>query len=136
MFEPSIKASKTFCREASNSFSSRTALAYFAFDLDERFIAAASLHNINWRIPRFELGFWWRSSLHRRGYMREAAEALIQYALSQLGARRIDCITDERNQASRALCCCSLGMKLEGILHNERITPAGELRNTCIYAIA
>ena len=135
MAAPSAAVSESYCRQAQLSFIQCVRFDYLVFERSSgRFVASTSLHNIDWRVPRFEIGYWCRSSLQRRGYTHEALMALIAYAQGELGARRIDCHTDERNSASRAL-CESLGLRLEGILHNDRVTPDGTLRNTCLYAL-
>jgi RimJ/RimL family protein N-acetyltransferase len=134
MFDPSVAASETFCRESQAAFIQRTRLAYLAFERDSgRFVASTSLHNIDWRVPRFEVGYWCRSALQRQGYTREAVMALITYAQRDLGARRVEAFTDERNTTSRAL-SESVGLRLEGVLRNERTDTDGTLRNTCVYA--
>jgi RimJ/RimL family protein N-acetyltransferase len=135
MDERTVEKAEVFCRESLANFVRRTGFVYFAFERSSgRFVLTAGLHRIDWKIPKFEVGFWCRSSLHRQGFAREAVGALVGLARDTLGARRIDCITDEKNAASRAL-CERLGFALEGTLHHERVTPAGELRNTCVYAI-
>jgi len=64
--EPSVDASEMFCRESQAAFIRRTSLPYLAFERSSgRFIASTSLHRIHWEVPRFELGFWCRSSAHR-----------------------------------------------------------------------
>jgi RimJ/RimL family protein N-acetyltransferase len=45
----------------------------------------------------------------------------------------VDALPNDANAASRAV-CESVGMQLEGIMRNERIMPAGELRHTCMDA--
>lgn len=136
MQEPTVEASEVFCRESAADFVKRTLLAYFAFEREsDRFVASCSLHRIDWAVPKFEMGFWCRTSRHRRGYATEAVSCLAQYALGPLGARRVECVVDEENRACRGL-CEKIGMRLEGVLRNERVTPDGQLRNTCIYAIA
>ena len=133
--EPSVAASETFCREAIAGFAKRTSLPYLVFERETgSFVASTSLHDINWHVPRFELGFWCRTGKQRRGYMKEALLALLEYAFSELGARRVDAITDEQNLASKRL-CQSIGMHVEGVHENAAITPSGELRNSCTLAI-
>jgi len=133
--EPSVEASETFCREAMAGFAKRTFLPYLVFERETgRFVASTSLHDINWKVPKFELGFWCRTGKQGRGYMKEALSALLQYAFSELGARRIDAITDEQNLASKRL-CQSIGMHVEGVHENAAITPSGELRSTCTLAV-
>jgi RimJ/RimL family protein N-acetyltransferase len=133
MFEPSLAASETYCRESAAAFIKRTALVYLAFDELGSLVASTSLHAINWSVPKFEVGFWCRASRQRQGFAAEAASELARYAFEELGANRIDALPDETNHPSRAV-CESAGMKLEGIMRSERITPNGVLRNTCIYA--
>ena len=132
--EPSVDASEIFCRESQAAFIRRTSLPYLAFERSSgRFIASTSLHRIHWEVPRFELGFWCRSSAQRQGYTREAARALLELAFTGLAARRVEAYTDELNVASRQL-CVSVGMELEGVMRHERVDPCGTLRNTCVFA--
>ena len=106
-----------------------------AFDSEGALVASTSLHGINWNVPKFEVGFWCRSSLTCKGYTKEAIGELVRYAFESLGAHRVESLSDEENAGSRAV-CESVGMSLEGVLRNERITPKGNLRNTCVYAAA
>jgi RimJ/RimL family protein N-acetyltransferase len=101
--------------------------------MDGKLVASTSLHSINWKVPKFEVGFWCRSSRTGRGYTREAIAELVRYAFESLGANRVDALPDEQNTGSRKV-CESVGMRLEGVLRNERVTPQGSLRNTCVYA--
>ncbi len=133
--EPSVDASEIFCRESAAAFFKRTSFVYLVFDHAGTFVASTSLHGINWKVPKFEIGFWCRATRQGNGYTTEAISRLIRYAISDLGANRVDALTDERNAASRAVCEAS-GMQLEGILRNENITPSGVLCNTCVYAVA
>ncbi|KQP23509.1 GNAT family N-acetyltransferase [Pseudorhodoferax sp. Leaf267] len=132
--EPSVAASEAFARESEAAFAARTTLTYFAFNAEGRFVASTSLQNIDWSVPQFEVGFWCRTSSHRKGYGQEAVGALVQYALTGLDARRVYSLTDARNTASRAL-CERVGLQFEGVLEHERADPQGVLRDTCVYAV-
>ena len=133
--EPSVDTSEIYCRESAAAFIQRTALVYLAFDTEGKLVASTSLHSINWSVPKFEVGFWCRSSLTGKGYTKEAVAELVRYAFESLGAHRVNALPDEENTRSRAV-CESVGMSLEGIMRNDRVTPDGNLRNTCVYAIA
>lgn len=133
MREPSVAASETFCRESAAAFIRRTMFVYLAFDDGGSFVASTSLHRIDWDVPKFEVGFWCRASRQRQGLVTEATAELMRYAFEDLGANRVEAWSDEENAASRGV-CHAVGMRLEGVLRNERITPAGVLRNSCIYA--
>jgi len=131
--EPSVAASEAYCRESVVAFNARSALVYLVFDALGSFVASTSLHSVRWEVPRFELGFWCRASRQRQGLVTEAATELVRYALENLGGRRVEAFADEANAASRAVCEAAR-MQLEGVMRNERVTPEGVIRNTCVYA--
>lgn len=135
MSEPSVAASETFCRDSIASFVRRDRLTYLIFDrITESYIGCISLQAIDWKVPKCEIGYWCRSKLHRQGFVTEAAQALLAYAMQQLHMRRIAILVDEKNIPSRRV-CEALGMTLEGIAKNERIDAEGEMRDTCVYAL-
>ena len=98
------------------------------------FIGSSGLHRMNWDVPKFEIGYWIDSRFSRKGYMTEAVEGIINFALKELGARRLEIRCDSNNVKSRAI-PEKLGFKLEGILENDDVAANGlDLRDTCIYA--
>jgi len=52
---------------------------------DDRFLGGVSLTKCNWNEKRAMLGFWMRTSETGKGYGTEAAEALLNYGLNDLG---------------------------------------------------
>lgn len=95
-------------------------------------IGNSGFHAIDWEVPKFEIGYWVRTSKTRQGYATEGVKALTQLAF-ELGAARVEIRCDSKNLASIRVAERS-GFVLEGILRNFSRTPAGELRDTCIYA--
>lgn len=134
LYEPSVAASERFCCEASQAFDARQGFAFLAFQHDGRLIGSVGLHDVRWDLPSMEIGFWMRRSAHRQGHAAESIRAVLDFASQVLGAQRIQAQTDEDNQACRATCEAS-GMRLEGILRNARITPSGQIKSGCIYAL-
>lgn len=132
--EPTLQSAERRCIRAHAAFLLRTDLAYLAVARSSgHLIGSAGLHRTDWSLPRTEVGYWIRSSETGRGYASEAVRALTQWALTGLGARRVELITDELNAGScRVAIRC--GFELEGVQRNALCTPAGELRNTCMYA--
>ena len=78
-----------------------------------------SLFNIEWSIPKFEIGYWLRTTLIGKGYMTEAVVALTKMAKETLKANRIEIRCDERNVRSRRV-AERAGYRLEGILAMTR----------------
>jgi RimJ/RimL family protein N-acetyltransferase len=132
--EPSVEASEAWCRNASANFIARRDMPFLVFERDTgSYLGSTGLHRPDWSVPRFEIGYWVRSSRSGKGLVTEAVQALCGEALGHLGARRLDIVTDERNAASRRV-AERCGFTLDGVLRNERRGPDGVLVDTCIYS--
>jgi RimJ/RimL family protein N-acetyltransferase len=68
-----------------------------------------------------------------RGYMTEAARALLDVAFGELARHRVRAVLDPRNEASAAL-CRRLGMRQEAHFF-EDLWFKGEWGDTAVYAI-
>lgn len=109
-------------------------LSFYIFSKDgQNFIGKAGLHQIDWSVPKFEIGYWIRTSCQHQGYATEAVQLLTQFAFHELNANRVEIRCDDNNQRSRAI-PTKLAFRLEGILCNETLTPDGRLRNTMVFA--
>jgi RimJ/RimL family protein N-acetyltransferase len=80
-----------------------------------------------------EIGWTMHPDFHGRGYMSEAAGAVLAVAFRELGMRRMIANLDPRNTASAAL-CRRLGMRHEAHFV-EDVWEKGEWADTGIYAI-
>ena len=116
------------------AFTAREGLRYHFFDRTTgAFVGNASFHHIDWSVPKLELGYWLRSAYTGKGLMREAVSALCEMAEQELGAVRLEIRCDTRNlKSARVAERC--GFRLEGILRREARDPAGNLRDTRLYA--
>ena len=80
-----------------------------------------------------DIGWTLHPDHHGRGYMSEAAGAVLAVAFAELGLHRVRTILDPRNDASAAL-CRRLGMRQEAYFVEEKWFK-GEWGDTAIYAI-
>ncbi|TWI57476.1 RimJ/RimL family protein N-acetyltransferase [Pseudomonas duriflava] len=132
--EPSVNSSERFSRHAHSSFVARIFLTYLILDKKlGTLIGCASLHDIDWRVPKLEMGYWCRTSRQGQGYVTEAVNALAELALGHLKAQRLEIRTDDENTASCQV-CERAGFTYEGTLRYERRTLNGLLCSTRIYA--
>lgn len=122
-------------RRAHADYMARTDLMLLIFlKSTGELLGGSGLHNIDWRVPRFEIGYWLRTSRTGQGYMTEAVGAIAAFAFDTLSARRVEIRCDERNGRSAAV-ARRCGFDLEGILrHNGRDHLTGDLENTMIFA--
>lgn len=98
-------------------------------------IGGTGLHRIDWDVKRFEIGYWLHSKYWSKGYMTEAVRGIIDFAITDLNAQRIEIRCDSTNHKSRAI-PEKLGFTLDGILmKNSLSVDQKEVRNTCIYSL-
>ncbi|MEO8396293.1 MAG: GNAT family protein [Chloroflexota bacterium] len=130
---PSVAESETFAREAALRFRNREDLPLHLFrKSDGLYLGGSGLHNIAWDVPRFEIGYWIRSSAVGQGYVTEAVKGITDFAFSKLDAVRIEIRCDARNQRSAAV-ALRAGFILEARLQKESRDPNGGLRDTLIF---
>jgi RimJ/RimL family protein N-acetyltransferase len=100
---------------------------------DGRFLGCSGLGKPDWTIPKFEIGYWLRTSETGKGYATEAAEAVAHLAFERLGARRVEIRCDARNRPSADV-ARRLGFELEGTLRRHRRAPDGTIADTLLFA--
>lgn len=129
-----LEASEHHCRTMQVRWHAREELDFCFFRrADGALLGKGGLHTIDWTIPKFEIGYWIRTSSARQGYATEAALALVDFACARLAARRLEIACDARNAASRRV-AIKCGFELEGIHRRNRRDTAGELADSCVYA--
>jgi RimJ/RimL family protein N-acetyltransferase len=133
--KPTVEESEANVRQAYTKFLTREDLRLSLFLKDsDTMVGSSGLHRIDWSVPKFEIGYWVRKSFEGKGYISEAVAAISDFAIRELGAKRIEIRCDSRNERSAAV-PRRLGFNLEGILKNDdRHHLTGELRDTMIFA--
>jgi len=109
----------------------------FYFAIEEQgsgnFLGSCGLSDLCKEHKRAALGFWIRSSCTGRGYATDAARAVMRLGFEDLGLARIEVEIALDNVASRRV-AEKLGCKLEGVLRQRLILPAGPT-DTAMYAL-
>ena len=130
---PSVAESETYAREAALRFRNREDLPLLLFrQSDGLYVGSSGLHNILWSVPRFEIGYWVRTSLSGQGYITEAVSGITAMAFERLDAVRVEIRCDARNERSAAV-ARRAGFTLEACLHKDSRTPDGNLRDTLVF---
>jgi RimJ/RimL family protein N-acetyltransferase len=73
-------------------------------------IGDLAIHRMKHELDFFEIGFTVANQFHRRGYAKEATERLLEYLVTQAGAKKFIATPDSRNDASIRL-LLSLGFQ-------------------------
>lgn len=136
---PTVEQSEAVARRMQAQFIKREHLAYYLHERGAdgqpgRLIGGAGLHTLEWRVRRYELGYWLGPAHTGRGLATEAVVALAQLGFGTLRARRLEIRTDARNVASRRI-AERCGFVLEGQLRGDALDPYGQVADTCIYGM-
>ena len=99
-----------------------------------QFVLGVGLHPRNWNVPKFEIGYWCRSSMQRRGYTTEAVRSIAALAFNEMGANKVEIRCDSRNVRSRRVAELA-GFRQEAQLANDDRANDGSLRITIVYAM-
>jgi RimJ/RimL family protein N-acetyltransferase len=138
---PTLQDSELNCRRMHANFALREDMVFFVFERGAggtegsagALVGSSGLHRIDWRVPRFEIGYWRRTGFEGRGLMVEVARALSRLAFDTLAARRVEIRMDARNERSVRV-AERAGFTFEGMLRQDSVDVAGGGRDTRVYA--
>jgi RimJ/RimL family protein N-acetyltransferase len=136
--EPTVEESEAVVRRQLARFIAREDLVFQIYRRNAdgsagQLLGGTGLHRFDWKVRRFEIGYWIRSSAQGQGYVSEAVRALAAMAFESLKARRVEIRMDSNNLRSRAV-AERCGFELEGVLRRDALSPLGEPRDTCVYS--
>jgi RimJ/RimL family protein N-acetyltransferase len=125
---------EAYVRKMQAAFIARTDLVWqIRLKHNDHFAGAMGLHEINWSIPSYSMGWWIATDCANQGYTKEAAAALAAVAMTKGQAQRLWATCDADNKASEAI-MKHIGMQQEGLLREHGRKSDGRLRDTLLYA--
>src|SRR6185436_17879881 len=98
---PSVEQTEENIRQSAARFITREDLRLQIHLRDGTFVGSSGLHRMDWNVPKFEIGYWCRTSLAGRGYITEAVAEISRFAFESLKANRVEIRCDERNVRSQ-----------------------------------
>ncbi len=130
--EQSLEESEANIRQAVANWVTRTDLRLLIFNKNGEMVGSSGLHRIDWKVPKFEIGYWGHSAFGGRGLMTEAVRGIADFAFEILAAQRVEIQCDEQNIKSAAL-ARRAGFVHEATLRNYA-RRAEELYNMMFFA--
>ena len=131
----SVLDAEDWCRRSAARFLTGEEAPYLMFHRETgKHMGNVGCFAKDWRVPKFEIGYWLATADVGHGYMTEAVISVTNMAFESFTARRIVIHADAENHRSRRV-AERAGYLLEGIAKNECRTN-DQLRDTCIYALA
>ncbi|MGC5325347.1 GNAT family N-acetyltransferase [Brevibacillus sp. SYSU BS000544] len=122
-------------RHAYLQFLDRSDLRFHGYDKQTgEMVLCTGFHRIDWKIRKFEIGYWIRKKYMGQGLVTEAVRALENLLIKELVANRIEIRCDAGNDRS-ANVAKRLGYTLEGTLRLNALDASSEkMRDTLVFA--
>ena len=131
----SMEDTATFCVDARESWEADLRFGLVMIDKDDGLVVGGTGYPIiDWGVPKFEIGYWCRSTHAGRGYASEATQALASFAFDEMQAVRVELRMDDRNERSWRV-AERMGFELEGVLRGDARNNDGNIRNTRVYGL-
>ncbi|HLF29038.1 MAG TPA: GNAT family N-acetyltransferase [Anaerolineae bacterium] len=132
--EPSAEQQESRIRKGLADWLTRTNLLLHLYLTGTgAFVGGSGLHRFDWRVRKFEIGYWVRTKFAGQGYITEAVNGITAFAFTHLHANRVEIRCDAKNVRSAAV-ARRCGFLLEGVLRNEALSVDGELRDTLVFS--
>lgn len=101
---------------------------------DDTLMGVISLQNIDWSIPRMQIGYWLGTQHRKMGYTIEAVWAMQKLAFEKLEVEKLELQSEEHNLASQRI-ADNAGFTLEGVLNHHKRDHQNQLVNVMSYAM-
>ena len=109
-------------------------LIFYAFETSSgSYVGRVDLHSWDFDTPRCEVGYVGDVRMQGRGLMREAVLACVRLAF-ELGAARVQALSEAGNQRALRFAQAALGFTREGVLRNFERDAQGRLGEQVMFA--
>jgi len=130
-----IESTKDFLIEVNERRIQKTYFPFIVFDkVTSNFVAFFDLKNMDWSIPKTELGFYTDKNYAGRGITSEVLPSFLKYCFTKYKFKKIFLRTHESNKAAQAL-AAKCGFEIEGRIRRDYKTSSGELVDLMYFGL-
>lgn len=130
-----IESRQAGLQRGAAGFLLRNEFGYGIWHLENgKYLGDIGIYAPDWKVRKFEIGYWLRSSAVGFGYATEGARLLIDMAFNLFEARRV-CIQCDADNEKSAGVPKRLGFEQEGHLRNNMVKPNGEPCDTLVFGM-
>jgi len=128
-----LKSTENFLLEIDTKRKNKEYFPYVVVDdLTSNFIAFIDLKNVDWPIPKTEIGCYTDEKFAGKGMTTKAMRLFVDYCFVKFGFKKIYLRTHESNKAAQIV-AKKCGFELEGTIPMDYITTAGEIVDLMYY---
>ena len=122
-----LESTKAFLLEIDEKRKNKEYYPYLVVDnLTHSFVAFIDLKNVDWSIPKTEIGFYADEKSAGKGITTKAINLLIDFCFENFNFKKIYLRTHESNKAALSV-AKKCGFELEGTIRMDYVTTAGEI---------
>jgi ribosomal-protein-serine acetyltransferase len=128
-----LKDTRDYIIEVVKRIEQKTYLPHFLVDNNDHYISGfIDLKNIDWNIPRGELGYFIDEKYVNQGIGTKMLRTFIEHCFEQQGFQKLFLRTHETNYSARKI-AENCGFEIEGKLRRDYKTTEGELVDLLYY---
>ncbi|AXT59667.1 N-acetyltransferase [Aquimarina sp. AD10] len=128
-----LEDTKEYCAEIETKIKEKTYFPYMIIDQKTKmFIGLIDVKNIDWSIPKAELGAFIDSNFEGKGIVFNSVSGLIDEIVKEHGFKKLLCRISNRNSRSINVALKS-GFELEGTIRYDYKTTKGEIVDLNYY---
>ena len=128
-----IKDTIAYCTEIQKRIQSKTYFPYMITDMDsDKFIGLVDVKNIDWNVPKAELGSFIDHQYEGRGIVSKATNLVVNYSVEKHKFIKLLCRANSINKGSIAVILKN-GFELEGTIRKDYRTTKGEVVDLNYY---
>ena len=128
-----LKSTENFLLEIDEKRKNKEYYPYLVVDnLTNNFVAFIDLKNLDWSIPKTEIGCYTDKKIAGRGLTTKAMKLFVDYCFKNFKFKKIYLRTHRSNKAAQIV-AEKCGFELEGTIRMDYITTAGEIVDLMYY---
>lgn len=127
-----LEGTRNYVKEVMQRIESNTYFPFVVTGGDELMIGFVDVKNIDWNIPKGELGCFIDEAHAGKGVSFRALTAVVDWCFAEKGFRKLFLRTHQDNTAARKL-AEKCGFEVEGIIRKDYKTTRGDLVDLVYY---
>jgi RimJ/RimL family protein N-acetyltransferase len=128
-----LEAALDYCKEIAQKIESKNYFPYMITDVScNKMIGLIDVKNIDWNVPKAELGAFIDKAHESKGVVTKAADLVVDHLIETHQFKKLLCRANSRNKGSISVILKN-GFELEGTIRNDYRTTKGEIVDLNYY---
>ena len=127
-----INDTKDYCEVIANKIIDKSYFPYIISNLQDQFIGLVDVKNIDWNVPKAEIGYFIDAHYEGKGVVTKAVGHIIEYLIDTHQFKKLLCRAGSKNEGSIQVALKN-GFGLEGTIRNDYRTTKGEIVDLNYY---